>query len=72
MKTVKFKNKLYAYFFMTKKDLACMSCKKNIANVGGATFKCPECGKFDIIRCTHCRKIAAKYKCAVCGFEGPN
>lgn len=51
----------------------CSSCKEQIANdVGSVKFMCPNCGKFQIIRCRHCRKIAARYKCHECGFEGPN
>lgn len=54
-------------------ELICSSCKKRITNVTGtAKFKCPSCGKMDIIRCDHCRKIAAKYSCAACNFTGPN
>ncbi|MCL4388646.1 MAG: zinc finger domain-containing protein [Candidatus Marsarchaeota archaeon] len=34
-------------------------------------FKCPSCGKGNIIRCYHCREISNKYKCAECDFEGP-
>ena len=51
----------------------CSSCKKKIENDPGAVaFKCPNCGKQEIVRCTHCRQIVAKYKCPECGFEGPN
>jgi predicted RNA-binding Zn-ribbon protein involved in translation (DUF1610 family) len=51
----------------------CSSCKKQITNEKGSVkFMCPSCGKYQIIRCKHCRAIAAKYKCAECGFEGPN
>jgi Zn-ribbon RNA-binding protein len=51
----------------------CASCKTNIANVTGTVkFNCPKCGKLEIVRCKHCREIAAKYKCSSCGFEGPN
>ncbi len=58
---------------MTEKSLKCSSCKKNITNiVGSAIFKCPSCGKADIIRCKNCRAIVATYKCPSCGFEGPN
>jgi hypothetical protein len=54
-------------------QLICGSCKKRIANEQGSiVFKCPKCGKTDIIRCKHCREIVAKYKCHECGFEGPN
>ncbi len=51
----------------------CNSCKIEIANnVGCVTFPCPKCGKYEIIRCKHCREIVAKYKCPECGFVGPN
>ncbi len=50
----------------------CSSCKKVIANIqGSVNFKCPKCGKTDVVRCKHCREIVAKYKCHECGFEGP-
>jgi predicted RNA-binding Zn-ribbon protein involved in translation (DUF1610 family) len=39
---------------------------------GSVKFKCPSCGKEEIIRSLHDRKIAAPYKCKECGFEGPN
>jgi len=39
-------------------ELHCSSCKKKITNdVGAVIFKCPKCGKTDIIRCRHCREI---------------
>lgn len=51
----------------------CSSCKKRITNTLGTTeFKCPNCGKTDIIRCKHCREIVAKYTCPNCEFTGPN
>jgi hypothetical protein len=51
----------------------CISCKKTIANTkGSARFTCPSCGKTLIIRCRHCREVAAKYECPECGFSGPN
>jgi predicted RNA-binding Zn-ribbon protein involved in translation (DUF1610 family) len=40
--------------------------------VGAVRFKCPSCGKTEVIRVKHDRKIAAPYKCKECGFEGPN
>ncbi|MBI4450923.1 RNA-binding protein [Candidatus Woesearchaeota archaeon] len=53
--------------------IVCGSCKTPVANMGGvARFPCPKCAKTEIIRCSHCRAIAAKYKCHECGFEGPN
>ena len=51
----------------------CISCKKDITNDSGSVdFKCPSCNDSAVIRCKHCREISAKYKCAKCGFEGPN
>jgi len=51
----------------------CNSCKKQIVNMQGiARFTCPKCGKYEIIRCSYCRKLAAKYNCPECNFEGPN
>lgn len=51
----------------------CISTKKSITNDGGAVkFLCPNCGKYTIIRSQHARKIAAKYICPECSFEGPN
>lgn len=57
---------------MTDKQI-CNSCKMDISNnPGSALFLCPNCGKYKIIRCKHCREIVAKYKCPECGFIGPN
>jgi predicted RNA-binding Zn-ribbon protein involved in translation (DUF1610 family) len=54
-------------------NLVCISCKKRISNTEGSIkFMCPKCGKYQIIRCKHCREIVAKYKCPECGFVGPN
>jgi Zn-ribbon RNA-binding protein len=51
----------------------CISCNVSIVNDPGAVkFSCPSCGKYAVIRCSNCRKIVAKYKCPLCGFEGPN
>ena len=58
---------------MTQNQKSCISCHKRITNLSGTVqFKCPNCDKYEIIRCEHCRKVASKYKCAECGFEGPN
>lgn len=47
--------------------------RKRITNTIGTTkFKCPACSKQEIVRSRHMRQIAAKYKCAACGFAGPN
>lgn len=54
-------------------EMKCSSCKTPITNIAGtARFLCPACGKTEIIRCKQCRKIAAKYRCHACSFEGPN
>ncbi|MAG39316.1 RNA-binding protein [Candidatus Woesearchaeota archaeon] len=51
----------------------CISCKVNIANEkGAAKFLCPNCSKYEIIRCKSCREIVAKYSCPECKFTGPN
>ncbi|MBN1792644.1 DUF1610 domain-containing protein [Candidatus Woesearchaeota archaeon] len=51
----------------------CLSCNTSVVNESGAVkFMCPACGKYQIIRCSNCRKIVTKYKCPSCGFEGPN
>ena len=51
----------------------CISCKKSITNDKGAVeFKCPNCGDSVIIRCAHCRNLAAEFTCPKCGFTGPN
>ena len=61
--------RLYSNFFMEK----CSSCKKQVVNVKGSTrFKCPGCGKEEIVRCYECRRLATKYICKKCEFKGPN
>ena len=58
---------------MTSKDTICTSCKTKIANLkSAAIFKCPKCGKVEIIRCERCRRSGIKYKCSDCNFIGPN
>jgi len=39
---------------------------------GTVKFKCPGCLGYEIERTKHERRIAARYKCPKCGFEGPN
>lgn len=54
-------------------EIQCISCKKRITNDAGAVnFPCPNCGEEEIIRCSGCRKLAVRYKCTKCEFEGPN
>ncbi|RMD58632.1 RNA-binding protein [Candidatus Woesearchaeota archaeon] len=51
----------------------CITCKKQLlGQTGAARFSCPKCLKTEIVRCNDCRKIAARYRCPECGFEGPN
>ncbi|MEA2035876.1 MAG: zinc finger domain-containing protein [Nanoarchaeota archaeon] len=58
---------------MEEQKLTCSSCKARITNLDGSVkFECPSCGKSTLIRCKHCREIAAKYTCPNCQFEGPN
>jgi len=53
-------------------EQTCNSCKTITTNdKGTVVFNCPAC-KEKIVRCSNCRKIAAKYKCSSCGFVGPN
>jgi len=55
------------------RGVKCISCNVSIVNDPGAVkFSCPNCGQYKIIRCSKCRKIVSKYKCPLCGFEGPN
>ncbi|MEK6856876.1 MAG: zinc finger domain-containing protein [Nanoarchaeota archaeon] len=51
--------------------LKCSSCHRKV-QVGVTKFKCPSCGKIDIVRCEHCKRTAIKYKCNSCEFTGPN
>ena len=53
---------------MTNKNLN----KSLTNNVGGVTFKCPQCLKEVISRTGNDRQIVTKYTCQSCGFEGPN
>ena len=54
-----------------EKELVCNSCNKTIQE-GATIFKCPDCGKEDIVRCIHCKKVGIKYVCKSCEFSGPN
>ncbi|HLC91389.1 MAG TPA: zinc finger domain-containing protein [Candidatus Nanoarchaeia archaeon] len=54
-------------------EKTCISCKKKTVNdKGTVTFSCPQCGNYDIVRCTNCRSNASRYACPGCGFKGPN
>ena len=56
-----------------RKMLSCITCKRSLTNLRGSTiFNCPNCGKYAIIRCFYCRRLAARYTCPSCSFSGPN
>jgi hypothetical protein len=48
----------------------CTSCNTEVTD-DFTKFKCPSCGKEDIIRCNRCKSISKQYKCPNCGFIGP-
>ncbi len=48
----------------------CSSCKKEVTD-NYVRFKCPSCGKAEIVRCFPCRGTSIAYKCKECGFVGP-
>ena len=48
----------------------CTTCNK-IVTGEQIEFKCPGCGKTNIIRCEQCKRSAKTYNCKECGFEGP-
>ncbi len=49
----------------------CTSCGITISGEAYTSFKCPEGGEEEIVRCKKCRKQSNKYKCPECGFTGP-
>ncbi|WP_211206247.1 zinc finger domain-containing protein [Fervidicoccus fontis] len=56
----------------TVKTRTCTSCGKTVSPEEKPTiFLCPNCGQVEIVRCSKCKKQGVKYKCPVCGFEGP-
>ncbi len=58
---------------LTGKGERCISCNTSVVNERGAVkFNCPNCGKYQIIRCENCRRIVTKYECPLCHFIGPN
>jgi len=51
----------------------CTSCKTKVINDKGfATFLCPQCTKYELVRCAHCREAGIRYTCPGCNFLGPN
>ncbi len=55
---------------LSKEKMLCTSCKQEIGKQG-VVFKCPKCGKQEIVRCLKCKKLAVPYICEKCGFVGP-
>ncbi|HLC45501.1 MAG TPA: zinc finger domain-containing protein [archaeon] len=52
------------------KGKICSSCGSSVLNKY-TEFKCPGCGKNEIVRCEKCRRLTNEYKCKDCGFSGP-
>lgn len=50
--------------------IKCSSCNREVTS-DSVGFKCPGCGKVEIIRCETCRRAVVPYKCKGCGFIGP-
>ncbi|MFA5357416.1 MAG: zinc finger domain-containing protein [archaeon] len=48
----------------------CGTCSKTVTSEY-IEFKCPSCGKSNVIRCGHCKETAKTYTCGECGFTGP-
>jgi hypothetical protein len=52
--------------------MKCTSCGLSLlADDDFVTFKCPNCGKVEIYRCSRCRRLSNEYVCPKCGFKGP-
>ncbi|MGI6589124.1 MAG: zinc finger domain-containing protein [Candidatus Iainarchaeum sp.] len=48
----------------------CTTCNKVVTS-NHIEFKCPSCGKTNIVRCASCKEDSKEYKCKECGFVGP-
>ncbi|OYT42740.1 MAG: RNA-binding protein [Candidatus Aenigmarchaeota archaeon ex4484_224] len=52
--------------------LICISCGTHVLTKKYfSAFKCPNCGKEWIVRCSTCKALSREYKCPSCGFVGP-
>ncbi|MBI2547627.1 MAG: RNA-binding protein [Candidatus Aenigmarchaeota archaeon] len=55
-----------------EKNLQCNTCGTNVLSKKNfVQLNCPQCGKTEIIRCSTCKNLGAKYRCKECNFEGP-
>ncbi|MCD6403482.1 MAG: DUF1610 domain-containing protein [Candidatus Aenigmarchaeota archaeon] len=53
-------------------ELKCISCGVNLlSDEDFIMFKCPNCGKIEIARCSKCKRLSNPYVCPNCGFKGP-
>ncbi|RLG21566.1 RNA-binding protein [Candidatus Micrarchaeota archaeon] len=50
--------------------IRCTSCNREVTD-NYVKFKCPNCGKAEIVRCDLCKRTVVPYTCPVCGFVGP-
>ncbi|MFH0861182.1 MAG: zinc finger domain-containing protein [Candidatus Altiarchaeota archaeon] len=55
---------------MDKEAKKCTSCGKEVLS-GFVEFKCPNCNKDKMVRCSSCRTLGTPYTCHECGFTGP-
>lgn len=61
---------IYKVYLFNRKMKKCTSCGTEVME-RYTEFKCPNCGKTDIIRCRSCRVLGTAYTCDVCGWKGP-
>ncbi|MFH1834819.1 MAG: zinc finger domain-containing protein [Methanobacteriota archaeon] len=48
----------------------CSSCGTEVMK-DYVKFKCPGCGKSNILRCKSCRVLGTTYSCGNCNLQGP-
>ena len=53
-------------------ELKCTSCGVSLLGDDKfVKFKCPNCLKAYIYRCSRCKRLSNEYECPKCGFVGP-
>ncbi len=53
-------------------EMKCTSCGMNLSGDDRfVRFKCPNCLKVEIFRCSRCKRLSVEYLCPNCGFKGP-